>query len=472
MRKILALLLALCLVGGFPFDNARAGDPNVICYLNGEKGTVTLYQKASKSSAVVGTFENNLMVFYDSEKQSGKWARITLEGSYNVRHESFSAYVRMDDLIDLYSGETTKKAPEAVLKTARVLSDTAMYSAKTKGAAQNGRLSKGAYVHIMGDCGAYDYVAAFGTNAQGFVKKTDLELTGESGTLNGALPVTTPSATVYALMADSADGATLYDTCSTLCSIWPFLLADQTSVDIVLLMKDWALVCYDRGGLHEMYGYLESRFLDPNGDHSLNTAYVKTAGSDERLNLRSRPNQDADYSMKLFSGVLVYVIDQNDEWTRVRVEKSAETGYVMTKYLVKTQAETTDAMPQVTSVGKQSLQNGYNRAWQSAELARLNDGDALTVLGVIEDSAFVMVEPALCGYLPLTEILPVGNSGETTATVSYDTLKLRQEPTTESKAVVNIPKGAKVKVILHGDVWSKVEYKGKQGYVMTRYLKF
>lgn len=469
---MLALVLALCLAGGFPFDNARAGDPNITCCLNGKKGTVTLYQKASESSAVVGTFENNLMVFYDSEKQSGKWARIMLEGSYNARNQGFSAYARMDDLIEQKGGETTQKAPEAALKTARVLSDTAMYCAKTKDAAQNGRLSKGAYVHIMGDCGAYDYVAAFGTNAQGFVKKTDLELTGESGTLNAALPVTTPSATVYALTADSADGATLYDTCSTLCAIRPFILADQTGVDIVLRMKDWALVCYDRGGLYETYGYLESRFLDPNGDHTLKTAYVRTAGTDDRLNLRSWPSQDAEYSMKLFSGVLVYVIDQNDEWTRVRVEKSAETGYVMTKYLVKTQAETTDAMPRVTSAGKQSLQKRYTSAWQSAELAHLNDGDALTVLGVIGDSAFLMVEPALCGYLPLTEILPAGNSGETTATVSNDTLKLREEPTTEAKTVVSIPKRAKVKVILHGDVWSKVEYQGKQGYVMTRYLKF
>lgn len=60
-------------------------------------------------------------------------------------------------------------------------------------------------------------------------------------------------------------------------------------------------------------------------------------------------------------------------------------------------------------------------------------------------------------------------AGKTALTTAN--LNMRTQGNTNSKIILTIPKGETVNVVEQGKSWSKVEYKGKQGYSYNRYLK-
>ena len=68
-----------------------------------------------------------------------------------------------------------------------------------------------------------------------------------------------------------------------------------------------------------------------------------------------------------------------------------------------------------------------------------------------------------------------GNIPNNTGDKSYNTianLNLRSGSSTSNKILLTIPKGQEVKMISQNGSWSKVSYKGKEGYVSNKYLKF
>ena len=87
-----------------------------------------------------------------------------------------------------------------------------------------------------------------------------------------------------------------------------------------------------------------------------------------------------------------------------------------------------------------------------AFLCLLDEGTAITVVntgGVLE---------------------PLESLGVTAKTAS--TVRMRESPSTEAKILRNLNKGTKVEVVLRGEGWTIVKYKGQMGYVMSRYLQF
>lgn len=468
MKRFLALFLVLCCLP-LAIPAAHAGDPYLPCYLEGDGDTVTLYEKASTGSAVVGKFANHLVVSYDTEAYTGKWVKVRL-----ARGQYAEGYTRTDQLLSLYDKNTP--ALDAKLEKAQVKQNAALFSGKGKKAKKVGVLNAGATVFLLGDCGSFYYVSVYGTKASGYMKKSDLKKTGASGTLNEKISAL-QTATVYTQTEDATDAATLYTSCCTFDASYSFVLSNDTQVGVVARLNDWTLVVYETEKGVVYSGYLETRFLDPAGDHALKIAYVKTSDADNRLNLRAAPDQDAMYSMKLFGGTLLYVIAEDDEWAEVRVEKSVKTGYVMKKYLTDTLRPVYDVRPKARVTGSSSLTvTAYDhlgqRLYNGSTVCAVSPGDEVTVLGAAEDCLFVMIEPTLCGFLTLNVLEPIDSSYVKTATVHYDTLRLRETPDTDSAALDSMSRGTKVKVLLHGDVWSKIEYKGQTGYVMTRYLKF
>ena len=51
-------------------------------------------------------------------------------------------------------------------------------------------------------------------------------------------------------------------------------------------------------------------------------------------------------------------------------------------------------------------------------------------------------------------------------------VNLRSEKSTKSTRLAVIPKGAKINAEVVDDTWSSAEYKGKKGYVATRYITY
>ena len=64
----------------------------------------------------------------------------------------------------------------------------------------------------------------------------------------------------------------------------------------------------------------------------------------------------------------------------------------------------------------------------------------------------------------------ISDSLAATGTVTAETVRMREEPTTKSSIILNLDKDDEVDVIEENDGWYKVEFNGETGYVSADYL--
>lgn len=261
----------------------------------------------------------------------------------------------------------------------------------------------------------------------------------------------------------------------------PHVLKDGATVTVLKTVGDWAQL---------LNGYfVESRFLSPEGDHSVTYATVKTSGVLNRLNVRSMASTEAWVYAKLCSGVRVQVPAHTEDWASVFVTGPSGggkwTGSVQMQYLVfgekadqvksgcvrvrttetlyGTYTSTMDTeqsradtvtVPAGTEMTVIGVHSGYNINLDDYDyfLCVLDDGKAITVSnkgGILE---------------------PLESTGVTVKTASN--VRMREHPSKEAKSLRTLDAGTKVEVLLRGEGWTIVKYKDQTGYVMSRYLKF
>jgi len=223
-------------------------------------------------------------------------------------------------------------------------------------------------------------------------------------------------------------------------------------------------------------GFVEKRFLDPDGAHSYPTAWVKCDGKLDRLNLRRYANTDYTAEVKLCSGVPVHVITQTEKWAVVFVTGPNggynETGCVMKEYL--------------SFDGKDVKNNGTTQVRLKEDHVYKREnvipaGTLLTVIGVFPSSSSHSdsTEHYLCEtedgrYIDIwgSGILePVNTETGIFAKVS-SAVRMRTEPDPEAEVLHQVKAKTKVEVLLRGEIWTIVKYKDKIGYMMSRYLSF
>ncbi|MCR5297207.1 MAG: SH3 domain-containing protein [Clostridiales bacterium] len=232
--------------------------------------------------------------------------------------------------------------------------------------------------------------------------------------------------------------------------------------------------------------FVEKRFLDPDGDHSYPTAYVKTDGILDRLNLRSSASTEAMSEVKLCSGVKVNIISTTEKWAVVFIAAPngglRYTGCVMTKFLNysggdrardgSTQVRLTKDLP-----GNKEMTYYYDNAKGDV----LPAGTVLKVIGVYDhqnNSRSDQADMFLCEtedgkYIRIesTGVLePLQDSG-IQATVR-SAVKMRKAPNPDAEVIRQVKAKNKVEVLLRGEIWTLVRYKGETGYMMSRYLSF
>lgn len=88
--------------------------------------------------------------------------------------------------------------------------------------------------------------------------------------------------------------------------IGPTVLENGQEVTVLRERDGWAQLS---GGC-----FLEGRFLDPEGDHAVSYATVKTSGPLNRLNVRGYPSADAWVVVKLCAGAQVQLASHTDDW--------------------------------------------------------------------------------------------------------------------------------------------------------------
>lgn len=233
--------------------------------------------------------------------------------------------------------------------------------------------------------------------------------------------------------------------------------------------------------------FIESRFLDPAGDHSIRYATVRSSDPLSRLNIRYSADGDSESTVKLFSGTQVQVASHTEEWASVFLSSGVEesaiiSGSAMLAYLAFEGEEVPDARPRVRLTATLKGSYGYSYGEDDRNYrgrTELAAGTELTVLGV--DVGYVQgsVDRYLCqtdrGRIIFVEdrsgVLEPLNPGDFTAKVR-SRVRMRTAPNGEAEMIRMLSAGKKVRVLLRGESWTMVEYGDETGYVMSKYLTF
>lgn len=228
--------------------------------------------------------------------------------------------------------------------------------------------------------------------------------------------------------------------------------------------------------------FLETRYLEPDGDHApTRTARVKTTSLSSRLNVRSGPDSQSPVAVKLCSGTLVEVVSQTDEWAVIGLSGTNGNGVlgcVQKKYLEFEQKRQVADGSVLARVTEELSGSDYYRPAAKTIPA----GSAVRIVGVSDGYDITRPEEGDL-YVILDEeggLYWVGDNTGCFEPLEYPALKatasaaapMRAHPRMDGEVLVKIPSGAKLEVLLRGEGFSMVRYKGQTGYVLTRQIRF
>ena len=257
----------------------------------------------------------------------------------------------------------------------------------------------------------------------------------------------------------------------------PWVVKDGQQVTVLKYLDGWAQLA---GG-----GFIETRFLDEKGDHTICYATVKSSEKLNRLNVRWTADKESRVVMKLFSGAKVQVPCHTEDWAAVYVtgtDGSVEiTGSAMMEYLVFDDETVMDGCIPVRLTKNVYRGDGSTPygSWDGNEC--LPAGEKLTVIGV--EGEYDMEWDQGDRFLCQTEdgkVVVIWNGdgvlepeeGTGIHVRTNASVRMRQKPHKEATPLRTLSSGTKVEVMLRGEGWTMVRYKDQTGYVMSRYLNF
>ena len=243
-------------------------------------------------------------------------------------------------------------------------------------------------------------------------------------------------------------------------------------------LGDWAQVAKVYEGRIGSGGFIEKRYLDPEGDHSVPTAVVKTSHPLNRLNVRYTADKDAWSEIKLCAGVRVQVVSRGKDWTEIAIYATkgnrSVSGFVMTEYLAfgadADKVEDACVRVRLTRQWPEYPRYYYYQyepypAGTEATVFAVASGDRNIFTLQMDDGAFIDVTDDATEPL-LEPVNPTAWNAKTSKS-----LTLRSGPNSDSKKLGTVKSGAKVEVLLRGEKWALVRYKDKTGYVLSSGLK-
>ena len=460
------LVLVLAAVLALAAGGALAGWNDVTVATDGDG--IAVYPSSGASKAV-GILYNGYYAALSLEDENGRnscW----LAADYTVWLNQEKAENRQPDRSQYQSSDDWKAAMPCNIWLAEIAADdTPVYtSPKNKHIAN--RHMKGTLMTVCGEFGDDYYVEG---PTYGFVAKSALRKVKDLTYVqvrSDDYGIETVQATVYASLTQPVYATSSATGYSEEANFRAYTKNEQ--VTVLRELGDWVQLRYG--------GFMEKRFLDPDGDHTYPTARVKTDGVTDRLIVH-------DSSVKLVSGVPVHVVSRTKEWAVIYLTGTnggqLEYGKVKAEYLsFDEKATVRDGSVAVRltrdltgdknglSYGDSEKQNGI----------RLPADTPLKVIGVYssgsseadqqdrylcetEDGQYIVVWSK--GYLE-----PLNDSGVYAAARSA--VKMRAEPSPDAKVLRQVKVKTKVEVLLRGEIWSLVKYKDETGYMMSRYLSF
>lgn len=206
------------------------------------------------------------------------------------------------------------------------------------------------------------------------------------------------------------------------------------------------------------------------------TEYATVKGGG--LNLRQTASLDAKVLAQYGTGTWIEVVKKGEVWSQVKV--NGKEGYMMTKYLDFGLKSKTLYVRTNTGIGL-NLREAPNLCAKIITSFPVNTavnviqaGDTWHKVKVGEVSGYMSsaylsatkqaVNPAAPQTKPTCAVLKNINGG---CVVNF-----RKAPGMKTKIIKAYPVGTAVTVLEKGELWSKVEINGQQGYVSTYMLKF
>lgn len=204
-------------------------------------------------------------------------------------------------------------------------------------------------------------------------------------------------------------------------------------------------VCYDDGAWSQVEyqgvtGYVPSAFLQSNGQ--VIPAVAQTPGSGERwaqavptgtaLNLRREAGMESEILLSIPRGESLIVTGTGDSWLPVRYH--GVTGFCSAQYIKLDAAPAATPVPAASPMPEITGPDRTAAPWQPVPVQ-------VTVT-----------------YAQVST--PEGS------------LNMRRRAASSAPVLARIPRDTLVEVLSAGEKWTKVDYKGKTGYVMTAFLNF
>ena len=186
------------------------------------------------------------------------------------------------------------------------------------------------------------------------------------------------------------------------------LYSNESTVRVFGVSETWCHVQTEDGNV----GFMLREQLSPVLEYqkSSNSAVVNNPNSIDRLNLRTKPSQEAPSLGKYYSGTSVEVLSGDENgWTKVRLHTLE--GYMMTKYLVfgQEQFKVGYAMPSVkiNNTKGVGLNLRQDQSTNSPSLGLYKNGSVVCAFGVSQTWCHVRTEDGNVGFMLRENLSPL-----------------------------------------------------------------
>ena len=199
------------------------------------------------------------------------------------------------------------------------------------------------------------------------------------------------------------------------------------------------------------------------------------------VNVREEATRSSKVSDRLVTGTKVEVLEVYEEWAKILVVETGKTGYVQKTFLIpdnpytEEEISTTGRTVYVISEGGGDVNVREKPDIKSDLVGRLPSGTEVILISAGTEWSKID-SGKITGYVQniFLSSTPVQNSNEEhiAYVLSSDSMAVnfRKEPSRNAKMIDRLVTGTAVKVLSNEGSWSKVEVKGKTGYIMNMYL--
>ena len=339
-----------------------------------------------------------------------------------------------------------------------------------------GSAPEGAWVGLRGESGNWYYVGVLSSGLYGYMSKNYLKLADSSG------------------MGPSTTGVVANPKATSFLNLRQYPSYDAPVLGIYYNGTVFSLLSATADGWYQVLvngqtGYFRKEFVTLNGGGGGMIRYTYAANGG-KVNLRNAPSYTGSMVLRqLPTGTQVQVVLSSPKAAFWKVSVNGQTGYIDSQFLresaapsgggdsggsgiaPKTQGTAVVRNPKATQV----LNLREQPSTSAKVIAQYRNGFKFQVIAPGETWTKVYgAASGNIGYFMTKYLKLTGVSATPTKTVSNSGsyVNLRSSPKKQAGNVaVQVPSGATVTVLIPGDEWTQVRYKGTVGYMMTYFLR-